>query len=145
MTRPSDPFVMYSSTYENSRERFRRQHDYIRRFWPRAQLVQQPVGDGLTIDWISGKARKNNDKLLVLTCGEHGAEGIVGAAVLQVFFEASLTMMDADHTGVLQPPHSGQRGGPRDPETRRDCRRARFARVAAFSGRGGNGELGSDR
>ncbi|HET92029.1 MAG TPA: DUF2817 domain-containing protein [Chloroflexi bacterium] len=89
-------------TYEASRDRFRRQIDRVRLFWPHAQPDHHPVGgdEDLTIDWIETPTG-SRDRLLILTTGEHGIEGYVGSAVLQLFIDEFLPHLDPQTTGLL--------------------------------------------
>jgi len=90
-------------TYEQSRERFHDNLASVRDLWPAARLTSHslPAQEDLSIDWISARATKRKDKLLILTTGEHGIEGYVGSAMMQLFFEEYLSRLDPAETGLL--------------------------------------------
>lgn len=94
---------LFPKTYEASRQRFRETLGVVQAMWPEARLVTEQVeweGD-LTTDWIEGQALERNEKVLVLTTGEHGIEGYVGSAMLQRFTEVFLPRLDPQTTGIL--------------------------------------------
>jgi len=90
-------------TYEQSRERFHDNLTSVRDLWPAGRLTSHslPDGEDLSIDWISASATKRKDKLLILTTGEHGIEGYVGSAMMQLFIEEYLSRLDPTETGLL--------------------------------------------
>jgi hypothetical protein len=90
-------------SYQQSRERFRARLDSIRNLWPGAQLNchSLPYEDDLTIDWISSDPLTSKDKLFVLTTAEHGIEGYLGSAILQLFIDEYLPRLDPQTTGIL--------------------------------------------
>lgn len=94
---------LYPRSYEESRERFRAYLPRIRQQWPEAKLEQQAISDSedLTIDWLEAKPVERAEKLLVFTTGEHGAEGIVGSAMLHLFMEDYLAKLNPANTGLL--------------------------------------------
>jgi hypothetical protein len=57
--------------------------------------------EDLTIDWIEAPATQQPERLLILTTAEHGAEGIVGAAVLKLFVSEFLSRLDPARNGLL--------------------------------------------
>jgi len=91
------------ASYEDSRTRFRARIDSIRTRWPAARLTSQslPYNDDLTIDWISADALASKEKLFVLTTAEHGIEGYVGSALLELFLDEHLPHIDPQTTGLL--------------------------------------------
>ena len=92
-----------SDTYEQSRERFHDDLASVRYLWPVARLNSHslPGQDDLSIDWISARATKRKDKLLILTTGEHGIEGYVGSAMMQLIVEEYLPRLNPADTGLL--------------------------------------------
>jgi hypothetical protein len=90
-------------TYAQSRARFRAQADSICARWPGSQLTSHalPYEDDLTIDWISAPGLTTQDRLLVLSTGEHGIEGYVGSAMLELFMDEYLPRLDPQTTGLL--------------------------------------------
>jgi murein tripeptide amidase MpaA len=90
-------------TYEQSRERFYDNLAMLRDLWPASRLTSHslPGAEDLSIDWISARATKRKDKLLILTTGEHGIEGYVGSAMMQLFVEEYLSRLNPAETGLL--------------------------------------------
>jgi len=95
--------TLFPDSYEESRARFRQNLHRVQSLWPSARLAAHPVdGDeDLTIDWIEADALEEKEKLLALTTGEHGIEGYVGSAMLQLFFEQILPRLEPSSTGLL--------------------------------------------
>lgn len=94
----------FSSTYETSRSKFRNRLADIKNIWPEAKLVQNRLGsleEDLTIDIIEAESIQEKKKVLMITTGEHGIEGYVGSAVLQLFFDQFLNKLNPKDTGVL--------------------------------------------
>lgn len=71
--------------------------------WPKAKLFQHKLAgeEDLTIDWIYSEPLEGNQKVFILTTGEHGVEGYVGAATMQLFIEKYLPKLDPRTTGIL--------------------------------------------
>ena len=94
---------LFDGSYEDSRERFRNSLSRARTRWPHPQLGQHRLeGDeDLTIDWIQADALKEKTRLLVLTSGQHGVEGYVGAAVLQLFLDDIVPRLLPRNAGLL--------------------------------------------
>jgi hypothetical protein len=90
------------TSYEESRERFRHSLDLLRSQWPGARLESHPLKNhpDLTIDWIWAKPQKK-ENLVILSTGEHGIEGYVGAAMMKVFIEEFAPRLDPKNTGLL--------------------------------------------
>lgn len=103
MLRESLLMTSIPDSYENSRDRFRAALAAVRDLWPAARLTGHPLPcePDLTIDWISANAAKKKEKLFILTTGEHGVEGYVGAAMMQLFIEEFLPRLDPRTTGLL--------------------------------------------
>ena len=99
----SEILSLFPETYEVSRARFREDLSVVQQFWPQAQLSKHRLtGDeDLTIDWIYADAVGNNEKVFILTIGEHGIEGYVGSAMQQRFIDRYLSQMDPQTTGLL--------------------------------------------
>lgn len=95
--------LYFPATYDESRQRFRDYLPVIKKRWHQAKIEQHrlPGNEDLTIDWISSEATQKTERLLVFTTAEHGIEGYVGSAVLQLFFEDYLDKLDAANTGLL--------------------------------------------
>lgn len=93
-------------SYEQSRERFRSRLSAVQAIWPAARLESHPIpapdGDpDLTIDTIRAEGLSSCERLLVISTGEHGIEGYVGSAMLELFFEEYLPRLDPQNTGIL--------------------------------------------
>ena len=99
----SDILTLFPKTYEVSRERFRNNLSVIQKYWPKAELSRHHIVDDedLTIDWIQSNALDVNNKVFILTTGEHGIEGYVGSAMQQRFIEKFLPRLDPRTTGLL--------------------------------------------
>ena len=94
---------LFPETYETSQTRFRENLAVVQHFWPQAQLSQQRLSgdEDLTIDWIYSDARGKNEKVFILTIGEHGIEGYVGSAMQQRFIDRYLPRLNPETTGLL--------------------------------------------
>jgi len=94
---------LFPKTYESSRERFRNYLSTVQLMWSNAKLFQHKLqGDeDLTIDWIYSDAAESNQKVFILTTGEHGVEGYVGSAMMQLFIEKYMPKLDPRNTGIL--------------------------------------------
>lgn len=92
----------FPSSYEDSRERFQRSPNLLRSKWPNARLESHPLKDhlDLSIDWIWAEPPKK-ENLVILSTGEHGIEGYVGAAMLKVFIEEFAPRLNPENTGLL--------------------------------------------
>jgi hypothetical protein len=99
----TDPQALFPETYEASRDRFRGNLSAVRSLWPKAELHHHVMSydDNLTIDWIKAHALEKNEKVFVLTTAEHGVEGYVGSAMLQLFVEKFMPGFDPRNTGIL--------------------------------------------
>ena len=98
-----DVSALFPRSYEESRARFRSNLDLIRRLWPNARLMNHRLAgeEDLTIDWIQAESSERNEKLLLFTTGEHGIEGYVGSAMLELFLEEYLPRLEPKSTGLL--------------------------------------------
>ncbi len=94
---------LFPGTYEASRERFRHYLLVVQQRWPKAVLAQQRLkgSKDLTIDWIQSNAVEKNQKVLILTTAEHGIEGYVGSAMLELFIRKYLNQLNPENTGLL--------------------------------------------
>jgi hypothetical protein len=93
----------FPGSYEASRARFRQHHEQVRQLWPQASLRSQSLQaqQDLTIDWMQADPAGQPERLLIFTTAEHGIEGYVGAAILEVFFQEFLERLDPQTTGLL--------------------------------------------
>ena len=94
---------LFPETYESSRERFRDNLPTVQSVWAKAKPFQHklPGEEDLTIDWIYSDALETNQKIFILTTGEHGVEGYVGSAMMQRFIETCMPKLDPRNTGIL--------------------------------------------
>ena len=95
-----DPFL---KSYADCRESFRRYLGLIPKLWPSAQLNQRGLyqAKDLTIDWIESKATTEKKQVLIFTLGEHGIEGYVGSAMLNLFVKEFLPRLNPKDTGLV--------------------------------------------
>ncbi|RNA66617.1 M14 family metallopeptidase [Alteribacter keqinensis] len=97
----SDRF--FSNTYEESRAGFRDQLKEIEKYWPNARLETYHIGseeEDNTTDILAADALEEKRDLLIITTGEHGVEGFTGSAVLQLFIEEYLPVINPETTGM---------------------------------------------
>lgn len=94
---------LFPTSYEASRIRFRENLSIIQEKWANAELHHHALAyhPDLTVDWIQADATKHPEKLMILSIGEHGAEGIVGSAMMQLFIEEYLPHLNPENTGIL--------------------------------------------
>ncbi|MEN8173418.1 MAG: M14 family metallopeptidase [Chloroflexota bacterium] len=94
---------LFPKNYTDSRERFLSQHPGVLEYWSDATLGHHALADhaNLTIDWLRADALDQPERILIITTGEHGAEGKVGAAMLQLFMEQYLPRLNPQNTGLL--------------------------------------------
>lgn len=99
----TDTQSLFPETYEASRARFRDSLPTVQSMWPKAGLFQNQLsgGEDLSIDWIYSEPLEGNQKVFVLTTGEHGVEGYVGSAMTQLFIEKYMPKLDPRTTGIL--------------------------------------------
>ena len=95
--------VRIAETYEAARERFCTSLPAVQSLWPKARLNKHALksNEDLSIDWISAEAQGKKEKMLIFTTAEHGIEGYVGTALLQLFTEEYLPHLDPHNTGIL--------------------------------------------
>lgn len=99
----TDVQSLYPETYEASRKRFRDNLPTVQSMWTKAKLFQHKLAgdEDLTIDWIYSEPLEGNQKVFILTTGEHGVEGYVGSAMMQLFIEKYMPRLDPCTTGIL--------------------------------------------
>ncbi|MBN1303599.1 MAG: DUF2817 domain-containing protein [Anaerolineales bacterium] len=92
----------FPNTYEESRTLFQGSLERIRACWPKAVLDTHALSirEDLTIDWIRAEAPRNKN-LVIISTGEHGIEGYVGAAMLRLFIEDFAPRLDPQDTSLL--------------------------------------------
>src|SRR5512136_470688 len=102
--------TLFPLNYWDSRRRFRETLASIRQAWPTTQLFSQPLdpssdfnpaAEDLSLDWIEAAPLERKEKVLLFTLGEHGIEGFVGAAMLELFVREFLPRLDPGSTGLV--------------------------------------------
>ncbi len=99
----TDLSALFPSSYEASRTRFLSSRERVQRRWPQARLGQHRLAgdEDLTLDWLQADAVERQERLVLITTGEHGIETYVGAAMLQLFIDDYLDRLDPRSTGLL--------------------------------------------
>lgn len=97
------PVAPWPPSYETARAWFRGALPPALHAWPGARLEARPLAAdaSLTVDWAVAAPDRNSARLLVLTTGLHGIEGVVGTNVLRLFVEEYLPRLDPASTGLL--------------------------------------------
>ncbi|PYZ93065.1 hypothetical protein CR194_07660 [Salipaludibacillus keqinensis] len=93
----------FSETYEKSREKFRKQLNTIKAYWPNATLENYHIGSrdqDNTTDILLADAIEEKQHLITITSGEHGIEGYAGSAIMNVFIEKHLPYVNPRTTGI---------------------------------------------
>jgi hypothetical protein len=98
-----DLYTLIPASYAVSRERFRASLDSILAYRTSAAVDAYALRENptLTTDWITAHAESRRERLFVLTTAEHGIEGYVGSAVMQLFCAEFLPRLDTSTAGVL--------------------------------------------
>jgi hypothetical protein len=98
-----DVAALFPDTYEASRQRFRSQLERLRARWPQARLHSRALeaDEDLTTDWFDAPPARATERLLIVTTGEHGIEGTIGAGILQLIVDEFLDRLNPQHTGLL--------------------------------------------
>jgi hypothetical protein len=92
----------FPASYSESREWFLQSTKSLRLRWPVSQpgihlLKNHP---DLSIDWLWAEPHKK-EHLVIVTTGQHGLEGFVGAALLKIFIEEFAPRLAPENTGLL--------------------------------------------
>lgn len=92
----------FPTSYEDSRERFIQSLSLLQAKWPDARLESHPLTNhpDLSIDWLWADSRQK-ENLVIISTGEHGIEGYVGAAMLKVFIKELAPQLNPENTGLL--------------------------------------------
>jgi hypothetical protein len=99
-----NPLSYFPQTYSEAIVRFQCSLEQVGEFWPEAQLQSRRVSfedESLAIHWIEAEAVEQPRKRLILTTGQHGIEGYMGAAILLMFLMEFLPHLDPRDTGLL--------------------------------------------
>lgn len=94
--------ITFPQTYEDSRARFLRDVELLRPKWHSSRLESHPLKNdpSLSIDWLWAEPRKKENLVLISTA-EHGIEGYVGSAMLQLFMDEFAPRLNPENTGLL--------------------------------------------
>ena len=93
----------FPETYEQSRTQFLDSTGRLKSHWKQINSDAFQIGgdpDNL-IDWVYAEATESKQRVLVMTTGLHGIEGLIGAAVIQLFLEEMLLEIDSRWAGLL--------------------------------------------
>ena len=95
--------ITIPETYTASRTQFYNSLAAVQKLWPAAHLEKHVLAgnEDLSIDWIWADALEKKEKVLLVTTGEHGIEGYVGAALMQLFIGEFLPNLNPKNTGLL--------------------------------------------
>jgi hypothetical protein len=98
-----DLLTLIPASYRASRQRFRAGLERVRADWPAATHSAHPAGEhpDLSTDWLQADAREQRERLFILTTAEHGIEGYVGSAVMQLFWTDFLPRLNPATDGML--------------------------------------------
>jgi hypothetical protein len=94
---------VFPETYEESCRRFHSTIESIRKIWPAAQLNQRKLyqAPDLTLDWIEAEPISQKKQVFIFSMGEHGIEGYVGSALLDLFVREFLPGLNPQDTGLI--------------------------------------------
>ncbi len=86
----------FPETYDEAIERTQTWLEPVRKMWPRAQWQSVPLypEEGLAFTWLEGIS-PHASRALLLTGGLHGIEGYAGIALLDLFINEYLSLIDA--------------------------------------------------
>ena len=93
--------ALIPASYRASRERFAANLAQLRSRWPAASHAARPLDKhpDLTIDWLQADAEQQRERLFILTTAEHGIEGYLGSALIQLFCAEILPQAGPGHGG----------------------------------------------
>jgi hypothetical protein len=90
-------------SYEASRERFRSNLGRVAVHWPSSRIeahtIEASEGD-LSIDILHAPATQQAQHMLLVTTGEHGIEGFVGSAIMELAIREVLPTLDPEATSL---------------------------------------------
>jgi hypothetical protein len=95
--------ITIPDSYNESRARFQARLSTLQNLWPDARLTSLPLPGWphLSTDILTTEPLAAKDRLIVLSTGEHGIEGYLGSAVLELFFEEYALHLNPQSTGLL--------------------------------------------
>jgi hypothetical protein len=93
---------LFPETYEASRTRFLKAAEQLRIQWSSSRSGSYPLTDfpGLAIDWLWMEP-PHKENLVIVSTGQHGLEGYVGSAMLQIFMDEYIPRINMEKTGLL--------------------------------------------
>ena len=95
----------FRDTYSDCRNGFRKLSEDLFLRYPEMQLgdfvVESRADSDLTVDWFYIPARKETNKLIIMTSGLHGIEGFAGSAIQQMFMGQLFRDRILDDTGLF--------------------------------------------
>lgn len=92
---------LFLDSFDDCQRRFHASLDLVRLQWPGAIWLEWPLASGLPIAAIEAEATRQPAKSLVFTVGEHGIEGYVGSAMLELFVREFLPRLNPTETSLL--------------------------------------------
>jgi hypothetical protein len=90
-------------SYEASRERFRSSLGRVALCWPSSRIETHTLhagGGDLSIEVLHAPATRQAQHMLLVTTGEHGIEGFVGSAIMELAIREVLPALDPDVTSL---------------------------------------------
>jgi hypothetical protein len=95
--------ITIPESYNESRARFQARLSTLQIRWPSACHTSLPLPGSphLSTDILTTEPLAAKDRLIVLSTGEHGIEGYLGSAVLELFFEEYALHLNPQSTGLL--------------------------------------------
>ncbi len=98
-------YSFYKKSYNKARLAFRQKADFLKQKYPKAKryVIKVPsmFDDDLTVDLLYIPPVRDADKLLILSSGVHGIEGLAGHAVQMMFSELFTDDILLQQSGVL--------------------------------------------
>ncbi len=93
----------FRDSFDDCQGRFRESLAPIRSHWPGACWLEFPLASptGVAITAIEAEATVAPTKSLIITVGQHGIEGYVGSAMLELFVREFLPRLDPTNTSLL--------------------------------------------
>ncbi len=94
--------ITVPESYKQSRSRFRNRLDDVTGRWTDAYLTSLPLESDPTLSTdVITAVPGSKEQLIVISTGEHGIEGYLGSAVMELFFEENVARLDPQTTGLL--------------------------------------------
>jgi hypothetical protein len=92
----------FPESYEDSRARFLRDVELVRPKWHSTRLESHPLKTfpDLSIDWLWAEPRVK-ENLVIVSTAQHGIEGYVGSAMLNIFMDEFAPRINSENTGLL--------------------------------------------